>query len=220
MVILVCDGRLISSYHKCFIIHALLYVMPRNQTLVEADDLFKIEMPWLKKNGYLQDYKSSWLERTNVYTGQAERVHIAVSTSLIPEENYIKLHSGDSSQTIQLTTTCCRFGNKRYWFECHDCKRRIAVLYRLNDYFSCQQCHNLTYHSKRLNPKSWTYAFEQAISLQKKIHALEASMVKRYYQGRQTKKYARLDMLYKRLGNYSLSLGAGSNPFLIKNSLK
>lgn len=179
-------------------------VMPRNQTLNEADNLFKIETWWLKKNGYLDDYKASLVERENTYTGQTERVHIAVSTSLIPEENYLKLHYGDTTQVVPLVTTPCHFGSNRYWFTCPQCNRRIAVLYKLGDTFACRLCHNLTYHSKRLNKRCWAFPYEQVIAVQKKIKALEMTMDKRTYQGIPTRKVQRLEELYRRYGDYAL----------------
>ncbi len=181
--------------------------MSRNQTLVEADDLFKIETWWLKRNGFFRDYKSSIVERTNKFSGQTERIHIAVQTSLIPEENYLKIHCGNGTQTVQLATTPCNFGNKRYWFKCSKCDRRIAVLYMLGDVFLCRHCHELTYHSKRINKRCWAFPYEQAISIQKKIRALEATMNKSTYRGRLTRKAERLERLYHQYGDTALRIG-------------
>ena len=56
---------------------------------------------------------------------------------------------------IQLTTTPCNFGGKRYWFICPlvvdgvPCGRRVAKLYLPpnSKYFGGRHCYNLTYRS-------------------------------------------------------------------------
>ena len=60
--------------------------------------------------------------------------------------------SGDlSSQTfkIQLTTTECNFGGKRFWFICPNtsCRRRCRILY-FKVCFRCRVCLNLSYPSQ------------------------------------------------------------------------
>jgi len=57
--------------------------------------------------------------------------------------------------SIQLTTTPCNFGGKRYWFICPlvvngmSCRRRVGKLYLPPNgkYFGCRLCYNLTYRS-------------------------------------------------------------------------
>lgn len=186
--------------------------MPRHQTRYEADDLFKLDMPWLKRNGYLMDYKSSIVERTNNFTKQIERINLVVSISNIPEETYVRVSHNDISYQIQLVKTPCHYGGYRFWFLCPlitdgmKCDRRVGVLYKLGDYFMCRH-HGLTYHSKRLNKRCWAYPYEQVITLQKKIRGLEATMNKRTYQGILTKKAQRLERLYHQYGDVALRIG-------------
>jgi len=59
------------------------------------------------------------------------------------------------SQRVPITWTDLHFGGRRPWFicsmYCHGqyCGRRVAVLYRLGDYFACRQCYGLVYESQQ-----------------------------------------------------------------------
>ncbi len=88
-----------------------------------------------------------------------------------PEDNYVRLYytQTDSSSNkkreldykIELVTTPCNFGGKRYWFICplvidkKPCQRRVAKLYLPSgrQYFGCRHCYNLTYESCRESHK-------------------------------------------------------------------
>ena len=56
---------------------------------------------------------------------------------------------------IELVTTPCYFGGRRYWFICPlakdgaPCRRRIAKMYLppKQNYYGCRHCYNLTYES-------------------------------------------------------------------------
>jgi hypothetical protein len=50
---------------------------------------------------------------------------------------------------IELTTTPCRYGGVRYWFECPKCQHRVACLYLKPGgvRFACRKCHDLAYTS-------------------------------------------------------------------------
>jgi len=59
------------------------------------------------------------------------------------------------SQRVPITWTDLHFGGRRPWFicsmYCHGqyCGRRVAVLYRLGDYFACRHCYGLVYESQQ-----------------------------------------------------------------------
>jgi len=83
------------------------------------------------------------------------------------EDNYVRLYytQTDSSTKektkldykIELVTTPCNFGNKKYWFICplvidkKPFQRRVAKLYLPpgKQHFGCRHCYNLTYESCR-----------------------------------------------------------------------
>ena len=59
------------------------------------------------------------------------------------------------SQRVPITWTDLHFGGRRPWFICsmyshgQYCGRRVAVLYRLREYFACRHCYGLVYESQQ-----------------------------------------------------------------------
>lgn len=49
--------------------------------------------------------------------------------------------------TIDLDSTPCTYGGRRYWFRCARCYRRVGVLYAPGKYWRCRHCYNITYQS-------------------------------------------------------------------------
>jgi hypothetical protein len=56
-------------------------------------------------------------------------------------------------QPIGLTFTPCNYDGMRAWFRCPgvSCGRRVAILYRAEQYFVCRKCLGLGYRSQRTN---------------------------------------------------------------------
>lgn len=56
---------------------------------------------------------------------------------------------------VQLVTTPCNFGGRRWWFICplvtngRPCGRRVGVLYLGPRYFGCRKCYKLNYQSSK-----------------------------------------------------------------------
>jgi hypothetical protein len=48
---------------------------------------------------------------------------------------------------IDLDSTPCTYGGRRYWFRCARCYRRVGVLYAPGKYWRCRHCYNITYQS-------------------------------------------------------------------------
>ncbi len=65
----------------------------------------------------------------------------------------------DLDYKVQLVSTPCRFGGRRWWFICplvregRPCQRRVGVLYLGGKYFGCRHCYSLTYESSRESHK-------------------------------------------------------------------
>lgn len=51
------------------------------------------------------------------------------------------------NQQINLTSTKCNFGGKRYWFVCSYCSARVGALYRPigDSEYACRFCKRLSY---------------------------------------------------------------------------
>lgn len=52
---------------------------------------------------------------------------------------------------VNVVTTPCNYGGKRYWFNCPKCFKRVAKLYLRNSMFFCRTCHQLNYISQQWN---------------------------------------------------------------------
>ena len=90
------------------------------------------------------------------------------------------------STVINLIVSRCRYGGRRYWFECPRCIRRVGVLYKDGDDFQCRRCLNLDYRSHLRNYRS----LEPAIIWMHKFEEMEIDF-RRKYNGKDTKKMKR-----------------------------
>ena len=64
------------------------------------------------------------------------------------------------TQDISLLTTQLHSGDKRYWFSCPNCRRRVGRLHLPygGSYFFCRRCYDLTYMSCQESHKfDWFY---------------------------------------------------------------
>jgi len=166
-------------------------------TKKEADGLDKIKIWWLKKHGYLNEWKLGDIEWSCGWSNVKNSIGITVSTMenyehvrLQYTKKYLNGEKKDFDYRVQLTTTPCYFGGKRYWFTCPlsrggtPCGKRIGVLYRTGDYFGCRHCHDLTYQSKNSKYGSIT-SFQKMIDLKREIK-------REFYNGQMTRKYKQL----------------------------
>jgi hypothetical protein len=73
--------------------------------------------------------------------------------------------------SVALTWTPCRYGGQRAWFVCpgvgrdEPCRRRVRKLYRLQRYFVCRHCLDLTYESRVEQPYSRALRTAQAVRM-------------------------------------------------------
>lgn len=172
----------------------------------EADSLKKVEIWWLKKYGYLDGWKSGSLVWTSGWDGSKSSIGITVST--YHEENYVRFYYTQTDRQdgtkkefdykVQLTTSPCNYGSRRYWFTCpltksgKYCGRRVGVLYKDGDYFGCRHCYDLTYSSKKENRGYKMYYLFRIMDVETKIEKLREKMKRSFYAGKPTKKFSRL----------------------------
>ncbi len=180
-----------------------------------ADDLRKIEMSWLKKNGYVYNnnpFQLGGITWTSSYSGKKNSINFSVSTY---EEGkkmriyYTLTDNGTGEQkdinyTVPIVSTPCYFGGVRYWFICSlykqgvYCGRRVAKLYQGGDYFACRHCYDLTYSSKCVNMRSSWYSSIVVMNTWDRAEKIEKTMKRRFYKGKPTRKMKRLMKLYSR----------------------
>jgi len=99
----------------------------------------------------------------------------------------------DMDYRIELDTTLCNFGGKRYWFICplyrngQYCGRRVGVLYNIGRWFGCRHCGNIAYAKQMVGGRvRWN-----GVSIPD-IERAEEDVKRYYYRGKQTRKYKRL----------------------------
>ena len=107
----------------------------------------RVDIRWLKKQGYLQAGKVgclSWSrgdEPTGSITFRVEQDQIVLNYRQRP-------HGGeweDVEEVVRFERTACNYGGYRTWFLCPNCWKRVAVLYGAAKYFLCRHCYDLTY---------------------------------------------------------------------------
>jgi hypothetical protein len=160
--------------------------MKRENAKMKANDLIRLSVFYLNKNGFFKGIVSGDIPviryRLNIafidslfaegavipegpifpYIVTESSYHILVSTL---NKNAPYMHFSYASPQpngeyknfgyyVDLIATPCRYGGVRYWFRCpltvngKYCGRKVAVLYRGNDFFGCSNCFNLTYESR------------------------------------------------------------------------
>ena len=100
---------------------------------------------------------------------------------------------------IDLSTTPCRYGGKRYWFTCplskngKYCGRRVGVLFSIGKWFGCRHCGEIAYQKQMEGGKyRWN-----GVSVPD-IERAEKEVKRCYYKGKPTRKYRRVMRLNDR----------------------
>jgi len=111
----------------------------------------RIDIRWLKKQGYLQpgNFGSLSWSRRNKETGS---IGFRMEADRMVLKYRHRLHNGEwekVEQTVSFDRTPCNYGGHRTWFLCPRCWKRVAVLYGSGKYFFCRHCCDLTYASQQ-----------------------------------------------------------------------
>jgi len=160
-----------------------------------------LHISWLKKQGALSGgFSSGGITWTSV---GGDKSSIGYSIEIGENENSIILRytqtdrwSGEKSDLdykIQLVSTPCNYGGKRYWFICplskngKYCGRRVGVLYLIGKYYGCRHCGNIAYQAQSEGKRFRSFASCCAPDVDK----AEAEAKRPYYNGKMTRKYKR-----------------------------
>ena len=125
---------------------------PRPPGKITVDAALSLDVRALQRTGLMQ--AGSWF----VAPWATGRAHPAVTVEV--EESAVRLHLPSEvcgvsleirSHQVQLESTSCHFGGRRFWFTCPtlDCGRRAAILYFAKVAFACRRCCDLSYPSQR-----------------------------------------------------------------------
>ncbi len=171
----------------------------------------RLEMPWLRKKRYLEGLRAgSVYWNSSRYPEQS--VGITVDTvSAIP---FVLLHYVQTSKEgvktsfdykITISSIPCRFGGRRYYFQCPlsrngvMCNRRVGVIYLCGKWFGCRKCHDLAYDSQQESRRAGYGGLFKYWGLSMKLEDRTEKMRVKYWKGRPTKRYLRLLAQYGRL---------------------
>jgi len=181
------------------------------KTKTEADYLLRLDIHWLKVNGYLGNYKKGGMIWQG---GRNKDESIGIEASMVDNNNSIirlfyALIVNDQKTNfdylIKLVATNCNYGGKRFWFICPlehngiNCGRKIAVLYKKKDYFGCRHCQNLSYSSRNRNRRHKDYWLIRTLTIGNKIEAQKLKCKRKRYAGRLTKNQEKLFRLYDKI---------------------
>lgn len=170
---------------------------------------------WLKKKGYLNkeySYKSGGIIWSYEYSENKSSINFSIvkeNWGTSDEGAYINLkytqtdhYTGkkiDMDYKIQLTTTPCRYGGKRYWFVCpltkdgKYCGKRVGIIYSINRWFGCRHCGNFAY-AKQMEGGKYRW---NGVSIPD-LERAEKEVTRYYYRGKPTRKFKRLMRLNDR----------------------
>lgn len=112
---------------------------------LKAEHTLKVDLRRWRKLGYLvngHNFAWQW-SRGKEATGS-----IGVSVGVGSIRLSYTAQGQDASQTICTTTTPCRYGGARTWFQCSCCSRRVEVLFMRAGRFACRQCQKVSYTSQ------------------------------------------------------------------------
>ena len=182
----------------------------------EADGLKKIDVRFLKKLGYFKGWSSGTLTWTHGYSGS--KSSISIQTSILEGDEYLRLtytqtdrdtiEKTDFDYKVQLVTTPCNYGGKRYWFICplvksnRYCGRRVGVLYKAGNYFGCRHCYHLTYSSRKANRHYKLYHLFRILDIDMRVEKIRETMKKFFYAGKPTRKMRQIMKLDQGLEPY------------------
>jgi hypothetical protein len=177
----------------------------------------KLTLWWLKRKRYFSEPKLgiiSWEE--GVWAKTSNLVNETLLVQIPDDHSHVMLgyviQNDDGSRKkchypVYLTKQTCHFGGFRYFFICPlgnsliPCKRRTTVLYKPehSSYFGCRVCHKIRYFGQVVSQK---YRHRQEVRnfmTESRIERLEGVGFKRHYRGKITKRYKKLESLYKKV---------------------
>ncbi len=168
---------------------------PYRKTVVES--CARLSVFDLRRNGVLGDKGGN-----AVVFSPNRRIFINV-TVYMDSDPYVRIESQESTtHEVSLTLTRCNLGGVRWWFFCPLCSERVAVLYLRPRFgrFRCRHCNDLSY-SSRNEPRSggWLGLMNEWRRLLDQKDKVEPRVKRKFYRGRPTRKFRRLQTLTLRL---------------------
>ena len=120
---------------------------------MNTDESRKIDIRELQRKKQLYSGNTGELSWCNARTKESKGriVFEVMSDCLIFNYSAKRQHSPHWQQyqaIAPLTYTSCNYGNSRVWFECPQCRKRVAILY-VDIKIACRTCQRLNYASQQ-----------------------------------------------------------------------
>ena len=130
------------------------YGSGRKQTRDCTDEYIRLDVRWLRRQGYLRYERSTmvhWSRRGERFAS----VSIDASKGQLILRYKTRCLGGEwqnkNYHPVAVEWTPCHFGGNRAWLRCPACGRRVAILYGAT-IFACRHCLQLAYESQRKAP--------------------------------------------------------------------
>jgi len=154
----------------------------------KVEDCRTIKISFLKNNGFLNGNSH---QGTITWSIGGYRKNILQINTFSNDMRVILAHSQINQNTnkaihysysVDLVTTDCNYGGKRYWFICKGCHTKVCNLHQLDSSpFICRKCLDLSYESRNISR-----AYRRFRAMYKGVE-FEDLRVK-YYKGRLTRR--------------------------------
>lgn len=168
------------------------------QTKQRTENLIKIDVRVLKKNGFLKERsESSGCIKSTDWFGKEFKIGIVISMigtfNRYMNLDYLIISEDESEEhfnyKVKIAVTPCNYGGYRNWFLCPlakddgaPCNKRVGILYFGGSYFGCRHCYNLAYRSNLVRYK---------ITSEQDLEELWKSIGRFEYKGKETRKLRR-----------------------------
>lgn len=183
----------------------------------------KFSVVFLKKHGYLEGgLRYGNIKWTYEMSGNESSIGFFVTIGMKDVsdiDDSIRLRYANTNRRtgeqenmdyrVELTTTPCNFGGKRYWFICpitkngKYCGRRVGVLFSIGKWFGCRHCGEIAYATQMEGGKyRWN-----GVSIPD-IERAEKEVKRYYYNGRPTRKYRRVMRLNEKFERSFIMMAA------------
>lgn len=173
-----------------------------------CDKLDAISITELKRHGLLKGDVSAVLIHESAY----ERSGTQVRTDLASLRPQLWITREDeASYAVELTTTPCYFGGRRYWFICPlvvdgaFCGKRMGVLYLGGRWFGCRDCYQLSYLSRQRSPSGFFGTLGRFLRFEHRLVQVRAART-RCWKGNVTKRHFRWSKKVDRLSDMAKTL--------------
>lgn len=184
----------------------------------EAEWSNRLSVRFLKKHGYLENgWRYGGIKWSYGMSGNESSIGFTVNIGGDEGDNIRLQYTHTSRETgekesmdyrVQLTTTPCTYGGKRYWFICplskngQYCGRRVGVLFSIGKWFGCRHCGDIAYAAQMKGGK-WRGSSVCLPDIEK----AEKEVKRFYYRGRPTRKYRRVIRLNEKLNQSFMLMG-------------